>query len=101
MYQQLCDQIRRAIKMGEIKPDEPLMREVDIASALGVSRSVVRQAILQLVNENVLYRVPGKGTFIAKPSFEYDLLGFYNFKDEVERQGLEFSMHLESFIKKP
>lgn len=101
LYKQLIDQIRRGIKMEALNYDEPLLREVDIASSVGVSRSVVRQAVLQLVNEGVLYRVSGRGTFVAKPSFEYDLLGFYNFKDEVEKQGREFTIRLESFTKSP
>lgn len=85
--------------MKAFEYDKALLKEVDIANYLGISRSVVRQAFLQLVNEGVLYRVSGKGTFISKPSFEYDLLGFYNFKEEVEQQGLEFSIRLESFTK--
>lgn len=101
LYKQLVDQIRKMIEMKALNTDEPLFKEVEIAKSLGVSRSVVRQAVLQLVNEGVLYRVSGQGTFIAKPSFEYDLLGFYNFKDEVEKQGHEFDFRLESFIKTP
>lgn len=99
LYKQLVDQIRRLIKMKAFKYEEPLLKEMDIANYLGISRSVVRQAVLQLVNEGVLYRVSGKGTFVAKPSFEYDLLGFYNFKEEVEKQGFEFTIRLESFVK--
>jgi len=101
LYKQLTDQIRNAIKMNLFESDEPLPKEMDISKSLNISRSVVRQAILQLVNEGILYRVPGKGTFISNPSFEYDLLGFYNFRDEINRQGLELSIRFESFAKIP
>lgn len=75
-------------------PKEPLPKEIDIAGTLEISRSVVRQAILQLVSEGFLCRIPGKGTFLVSPIIEYDILGFYNFKKEVEKQGQELSIRL-------
>src|SRR5699024_6827162 len=81
LYSQLVSQIREGIRMKMFNTEEPLPKEVDIADALGISRGVVRQAILQLVSEGLLYRVSGKGTFLATPSIKYDLLGFYNFKN--------------------
>ena len=59
LYHQLADQLREAVRQGAIPPDKPIPREIDLAAALGVSRSVVRQAILQLVQEGYLRRIPG------------------------------------------
>ena len=101
LYHQLKDQLREAIRHHAFGPDQALPKELDLAEMLGVSRSVVRQAILQLVSEGVLRRVPGKGTFVATPTIEYDLLGFYNFKREVERQGQQLSIRLVSFERLP
>ena len=103
LYRQLVDQIREAVQDKSFNPKDPLPKEVDIAEYLGISRSVVRQAILQLVAEGFLTRIPGKGTFLAAPIpiVEYDILGFYNFKKEVERQGQELSIRLVSFERLP
>lgn len=101
LYHQLKDQLREAIRVGAFEQDEPLPKELDIAQHLGVSRSVVRQAILQLVSEGILKRVPGKGTFVDAPTIEYDLLGFYNFKREVERQGQDLTIRLLAFERLP
>lgn len=60
LYHQLADQLREAVRQGAIPPDEPIPREVDLSESLGVSRGVVRQAILQLVQEGYLRRIPGR-----------------------------------------
>lgn len=96
LYMQIVEQMRDLIKMKVFSEEEALPTEMDIAETLGVSRSVVRQAILQLVSEGLLYRVAGKGTFLSYPKMEYDLLGFYNFKSEVERQGQKLSIQMIS-----
>ncbi len=101
LYHQLADQLREAVRQGAIPPDEPIPREVDLSELLGVSRGVVRQAILQLVQEGYLRRVPGKGTFAQPPPIEYDLLGFYNFKKEVERQNQSLGIRLVAFESMP
>jgi len=101
LYHQLADQLREAVRQGAIPPDKPIPREIDLAAALGVSRSVVRQAILQLVQEGYLRRIPGKGTFAQPPPIEYDLLGFYNFKKEVERQNQALGIRLVAFETMP
>lgn len=97
LYHQLADQLREAVRRQAFGADEAMPREVDIAKSLGVSRSVVRQAILQLVQEGYLRRVPGQGTFAQSPPLEYDLLGFYNFKKEVERQNQTLTIRLVAF----
>ena len=101
LYHQLQDQLREAIRAAVFGCDDALPKELDIAEQLGISRSVVRQAILQLVSEGFLKRVPGKGTFVAAPAIEYDLLGFYNFKREVERQGQDLTIRLVAFERLP
>ena len=101
LYRQLVDQIREAVLDKNLNPEDPLPKEVDLAEFHGISRSVVRQAILQLVAEGFLTRIPGKGTFLASPIVEYDILGFYNFKNEVEKQGRNFpsgSFHLKNCL---
>src|SRR5689334_22240186 len=61
-------QIRRLllamIERGELKPGKPLPTERDLAQRHRVSLAPVRQAILDLAREGVLYRVRGQGTFV-------------------------------------
>jgi GntR family transcriptional regulator len=46
-------------------PGVPIPSEADLCRLHGVSRTTVRKAIDDLVNEGLLYRIQGKGTFVA------------------------------------
>jgi ABC-type glycerol-3-phosphate transport system substrate-binding protein len=60
--QYLADLIVRGGSSGMLPP------EVEISERLGVSRATVRSAIMDLVRDGQLVRVPGKGTFIRRAS---------------------------------
>lgn len=68
LYKQIREDIRRKMMNKEIVPGEPLDTEVVLAKKYGVSIITVRNAILDLVNEGLLYRIRGKGTFV-NPSY--------------------------------
>jgi GntR family transcriptional regulator len=54
----------------------------------GVSRATVREAIGQLVSDGVLYRVHGKGTFVAAARVDSQL-HLASFTEEMRRRGLK------------
>jgi len=60
--------IHRRIEGGEFSPSMRIPPEQKLAEEFKVSRMTVREAIIELVNEDLLYRRVGKGTFIAEPS---------------------------------
>lgn len=51
--------VRKNLKKGDIIP-----KELDMCGKYHVSRITIRRAISELVNEKVLYRVSGVGTFV-------------------------------------
>lgn len=65
LYKQLKKIIENQIKSGEKKPVEMISSEKEFCAIHGISQITVRKAIFELVNEGVLYRIPGKGTFVA------------------------------------
>lgn len=65
-YQQLKEHIIDIIDSRELKPGEKIWSENELADRFQMSRHTVRQAIGELVNEGWLYRIQGKGTFVAK-----------------------------------
>lgn len=61
---QVFDQLRELIFRGEVMPGQKLMTERELAEALGVSRTSVREAINKLVTLGFLEQRQGQGTFI-------------------------------------
>jgi GntR family transcriptional regulator, transcriptional repressor for pyruvate dehydrogenase complex len=64
---QVFEQIRELIFRGQLKPGEQLMPERELAEALTVSRTTVRNAINKLVVMGMLEHRQGHGTFIRPP----------------------------------
>ncbi len=65
LYQQLQRGLRRAIESNVLTPEEALPPERDLAQSFAVSRITIRKALEGLVEEGLLIRRQGSGTFIA------------------------------------
>lgn len=72
---------------GALAPHAAIPAERKLMAEFGVSRSTVREAIRQLVEEGVLYSVQGKGTFVAGERVESDL-HLASFTEDMRRRGL-------------
>lgn len=65
-YRQLARAIERAIERGALPKGDALPPERDIASDMAVSRITVRKALDGLVENGLLARRQGAGTFVAE-----------------------------------
>lgn len=65
LYQQLQRKLRQAIENRVLGADDALPPERDLAEELNVSRITVRKAIDGLVEEGLLIRKQGSGTFVT------------------------------------
>ena len=64
LYVQLEQILKSRIMTGELVPGEKIPSEKDIAETYGVSSITARQAVLNLVQEGLLIRKQGKGTYV-------------------------------------
>ena len=65
LYIQLSEIIKEMINNKELQEGHYLMSERDICKIQDISRMTVNKAIMHLVNEGILERRQGKGTFIS------------------------------------
>ncbi|MCU1571562.1 MAG: GntR family transcriptional regulator [Naasia sp.] len=88
MYHQLRHRIIDDIARRGLRPGDLLPSEHQLCERFGVSRTVVRQALLQLEHQGIIDRVKGKGTFVAQrktpETLAHTLLGLY---EEVAARG--------------
>ncbi len=68
LYQQLKKVLEEQIKSGQLKLGDMIPSEKSLCELYGISQITARKAIFELVNMGFLYRVPGKGTFVASPA---------------------------------
>jgi len=66
LYFQIGQIIRSKILTGEFSPGEQIPTEKELSEVFQVSSITTRQAILNLVEEGLLVRRQGKGTFVSK-----------------------------------
>ena len=102
LYLQIMDEIRRAIVVGKLKPEDPLPSVRDLASELVINPRTVSQAYQELEREEVVYVKRGQGTFVApgtkKNSRERDSLARGVAKRmliEARRSGLDVEELIE------
>ncbi|GIO23435.1 GntR family transcriptional regulator [Oceanobacillus sp. J11TS1] len=87
LYVQLKERIEKNILNGKYEDKIPSEREV--MDEFYVSRSTVRQAINELVNDGVLEKRPGKGTFISLKPINDWLGSLSSTSETIKRMGME------------
>jgi GntR family transcriptional regulator len=100
-YVQLKEALTEGIRSGRWKPGERLPSEPELCQSFDVSRTVVRQALQDLVYEGVIVREKGRGTFVAEAkisstSLVHSLIGFH--QDMAERGFEPYSKVLEQVM---
>lgn len=87
LYSQIYDYLYELIHSGDLPPGSQLPSENELVEKFNVSRITVRHAIAKLEQENLLVRMPGKGTFIAEPKIDRELINILSFTDRMEKIG--------------
>lgn len=86
-YEQITQYILEKIEDGTFKERAAIPSERVLSEMLSASRMTVRQSIDNLVVQNVLYRIPGKGTFISPKKISRNLSSLLSFSEELYRFG--------------
>lgn len=100
LYYQLKNIICELIENEEIKENETVPTERELCEYHGISRMTVNKAIASLVNEGLLYRERGKGTFVVKNKEKHQLQNLLSFTEDMKRRGIIIDTKIISFKRK-
>ncbi len=87
LYQQLVDEIKSAIASGKLSEGDRIMTEAELSKTYDISRITVRKAIEILVEEGILIKKQGIGTFVAGKKLTRNMGVFMGFSQNCEANG--------------
>lgn len=85
---QLKQHLLESIESGEWKPGDLIPSEQELQETFGLSRITVRQALSDLVNEGLLIRERGRGTFVAPPKMTHSPEARHSLTEFMLAQGI-------------
>jgi GntR family transcriptional regulator len=91
-YYEIQQELRARI--ARLDPDEPLPSDAMLCAEFGVSRMTARNAVQQLVQEGLVYRVPGRGTFVSGGTAHRQAANLMSFTAQMRRSGRHPSSQL-------
>lgn len=89
LYHQLHEILHGKISRGTWQPGDMIPPESELVEQFQVSRTTVRQVLDMLVNEGLIYRQRGRGSFVAQPTVEQGLVRIISFTDDMRQRGFE------------
>jgi GntR family transcriptional regulator len=99
IYYKLQNMLREEIENGHWIVGERIPPERLLSQIHAVSIGTVKKAILNLVNEGYLYRIQGKGTFVAGMALQPESLRYYRLLNDFEDKEIELQVRLLNLRK--
>ena len=99
LYARIQEYIAELILTGKLAPDSKIQSEREFSDDLGVSRMTVRRAITELVNEGLLERRHGSGTYVARPKVTYESSELADYPQAMQRRNIAVASQLLEFAE--
>jgi GntR family transcriptional regulator len=88
LYIQIEEELRNGIRNGELESLDQVPSESELSERFSVSRMTARKALDRLVGDGLLFRQPGKGTFVAPPKIAHGPSQQLSFSAAMDAVGL-------------
>ncbi|UFJ39937.1 GntR family transcriptional regulator [Brevibacillus humidisoli] len=98
LYEQLMDAIKKDINEGVYSIGAQLPAETELCEKYGVSRITTRRAITELVEQGILRKLHGKGTFVTSNKLKRELIAVNGFTEFLLQSGKD--PHIRILSKK-
>jgi GntR family transcriptional regulator len=88
-YYQLYEILRAKILNLEWRPGDMIPSESELVEKYDLSRTTVRQSLDMLVNEGLISRQRGRGSFVSNPTIEHGLSRIISFTEDMRQREME------------
>lgn len=89
LYIRIKEWIAEQIREGDLQPNGLVPSERELEKLYGISRMTARHALSLLKEEGLVYRVQGRGTFVAEARINQGLVKLSGFTEEMEKKNLK------------
>ncbi|WP_066187893.1 MULTISPECIES: GntR family transcriptional regulator [Gracilibacillus] len=97
LYKEVANKIKEDIISSQLVAGDMIPSEAKLSEMYQASRVTIRHAIKLLIDENLLYRIHGSGTYIKKNKMEYDILNMESFTAEMIEKNTDFYNEILAF----
>jgi len=101
LYKQVKSEILNDIRSSVYKVGETIPTEVQLEQRYNTSRITIRKAINQLVNEGILLKKQGKGTFVQPQKVKRNLLDLVSYTTYMQETGQKPDAVIRALEVKP
>ncbi|MCJ7843558.1 GntR family transcriptional regulator [Lederbergia sp. NSJ-179] len=96
LYEQIKVAIKEYVENNGLKSGHKIPNESELCDKFKVSRITIRRAIKELVEENYLEVIRGKGTFVKAPKRDLHLLNLKGFTEGLSTEENDFTKEIIS-----
>src|SRR5262245_50478155 len=97
LYVNAAERIRQRVRELDLRPGDLIEPERVLLEELGVSRVTIRKAVDLLVEEHLLVRRQGIGTFVASPKITYPLAGLHSTREVLQAHGINLDVRIVEY----
>ncbi len=94
LYYQIQQALMQKIQSGELSVGDPLDSEEELSRRYQVSRMTARQALHVLKAAGYAVSHKGRGTFVARPKLEKNIMHLRGFTEDMRQRGMEPSSRI-------